>query len=97
MKKLPLLFVALLLSSCAGLKVQKTDSIPPKSKPGVTFGGPVLSGGGVKKGYWCDVRGTLLTFGASGPTEAKATEIARANCHGTYPENPCELVSCKPN
>lgn len=97
MKTSPLLLVFLLCSSCAGLKVQRTDSIRPEPKPGLTLNGGFLSGGGIEKGYWCDVRGPILTFGSAGPTEAKATEIAKANCHATYPNSSCELVSCKQN
>jgi hypothetical protein len=97
MRKILLFLLPLIVSACAGLKVKRADSIPPESKPGITFGGSVLSGGGVQRGYWCDVKGSFLTFGASGPTEAKATEIARGKCRAVYADSPCELISCKSN
>ena len=55
-----------------------------------------MSGGGVQKGFWCDVKGGILTFGNSGPTEAKATEISFKQCQGVFKDG-CKLVSCKPN
>lgn len=92
-----LLSLLVLVSSCGSLKVLHDPQPQPTSKPGLTWGGNAVGAFEVKKGYWCEVRGSILTFSASGPTEAKATEIAKANCHATVKDSPCELLSCKLN
>jgi len=94
-------FVLLSVVSCSGMKVQTKEqadqAATAKSKPGVTWGGNAVGAFTVDKGFWCDVRGGILTFGASGPTEAQATENAKAKCHGMFKDSPCDLVSCKHN
>lgn len=99
MKTLTLLVLVLSLSACAGIKVTKGEQRPynQQSKPGITSGGSWISGGGLDKGFWCDVKGGMLTFGQSGPTEAKATELAKVQCQKMVKDSPCELVACKRN
>lgn len=98
MKTFALLSLFLGLSTCSSLKVQKGTPQPTtQSKPGISFGGPVV-GGGIKVekvGFWCDVKGTILTFGAFGPTQAEATVNAQTQCHKIYKDHPCPVVSCK--
>jgi hypothetical protein len=96
LKNLALVALILSLTAC-GLKRVDNQPQPQPSKPGITWGqgavGPVTV---QKVGYWCDVRGpSLLTFGAFGETEAKATAAAQANCHKVYKDDPCGVVSCK--
>ncbi len=84
-------------SACGSLKRVDNQPQPPPKKSGLTWGGPIMSGGGLKKGYWCDVKGGILTFGNTGPTEEKATEISMKQCQGVIKDGSCKLVSCKPN
>jgi hypothetical protein len=42
-------------------------------------------------------QGGILTFGSSGPTEAKGTEIAMKQCQGMIKNGSCKPVGCKPN
>jgi hypothetical protein len=93
------LFVGLLVSmtACSSLKRVDNQPQPAPTKSGLTWGGPVASGGGIQKGFWCDVKGGILTFGNSGPTEAKATELSMKQCQGVIKDGSCKLVACKPN
>ena len=98
MKKISLLSFAIIITSCSSLK--RIDGPVPQPTPyknGISSNGSWIGKVEVKTGFWCDVRGTILTFGSSGPTEAKATEIAMKQCQGVYKAESCKLVSCKPN
>ena len=98
MKQLAPLILALFLTSCSSLK--RIDGPVPQPTPyknGISTNGSWIGKAEVKTGFWCDVRGKILTFGSSGPTEAKATEIAMEQCQRVYKDNSCKLVSCKPN
>lgn len=95
MKKLLLLLLLFTFASCSSLKRVDNQPQPTPAKSGFSWGGPVASGGGLDKGYWCDVKGGILTFGNSGPSEAKATEIAMEQCKKTIKDGSCKLVSCK--
>jgi len=98
MKTLSFLSFTILFTSCSSLK--RVDGPVPQPTPykkGLSTGGSWIGKAEVKTGFWCDVRGTVLTFGNSGPTEAKATEISMKQCQSVYQDNSCKLVSCKPN
>ncbi len=99
MKKLSLLFIVIFLPSCSSMGLKRVDGQPQPApvKQGVTWGGPAVGKVEVQKGYWCEVRGGILTFGDSGPTEAIATENARKKCRDVVKNSSCELQSCKPN
>jgi hypothetical protein len=98
MRTTVLLAAVILLSSCSSLKRVPADSPPPPSKPGITWGGSPIGKFEVQKGFWCDVRARSgLIFGQSGPTEGKATDIAREKCQSVYKSDPCDQVTCKPN
>jgi hypothetical protein len=97
MKRLLLSLLLMPLAACSSLKRVDNAPQPAPARSGLTWGGPVMKGGGVQKGFWCDVKGGILTFGSSGPTEAKATEIAMNQCQGVIKNGSCKLVACKPN
>ncbi len=95
--RLGLIFAAVSLASCSGMKVLKNPPPQEKPKSGLTMGKPVMGGLTVQKvGFWCDAKGGLLTFGAFGPTEAEARANAQSQCHKALADSPCEIASCKP-
>ncbi len=101
MKTLFLVSAIALVSSCSSMGLKRVDGAAAQpaatAKKGVTWGGPVASGGGVDTGYWCEVRGGILTFGEAGPSEAIATENAQKKCKDMFKDSPCKLISCKRN
>jgi len=97
MKVIAPLWIVLFVTSCSGIKVLKEPPPQHESKQGITLNGPAIGPVTVEKvGFWCEVKHGLLTFGAFGETEQKATDNAREKCHGMFKDSPCELTSCKP-
>jgi len=98
MKNLSLFFLSVVVSSCAGMKVEKNSQPQQTSKPGITWGGSPVSGGLTvqKVGFWCEAKHGVLSFSAFGETEEKARANAQGNCRGTFKDGKCDIASCKP-